>query len=128
VVPLDKLAELTVDIDSFCEHGFQLGHAGMIAIPERFPMIDFLRHLFGFMAHESCGKCVPCRLGTKKGHALLMTASPEQPVDPTVFHDLLEVLETGSLCGLGGGLPLPVRNILDYFADELAGYFAEASN
>ncbi len=125
VVPMTKVSDLTVDYESFSQQGFQLGHAGIIAIPEEFPMIDFLRHLFAFMAHESCGKCVPCRLGTQKGHALLEAAVKGQPVGHHTFADLLDTLEIGSLCGLGGGLPLPVRNILQYFADELMEYFVE---
>lgn len=124
VVPLHKVADLALDFESFSQHGFQLGHAGIIGIPEEFPMIDFLRHLFAYMANESCGKCVPCRLGTKKGHALLIAASKDTPIVDDTFSDLLATLEAGSLCGLGAGLPLPVRNILHYFADELAQYFS----
>ena len=125
VVPMHKVSDLSLDFESFCQQGFQLSHAGIIGIPEDFSMIDFLRHLFLYMANESCGKCVPCRLGTKKGHALLMAASKDKPIDNDTFHDLLYTLETGSLCGLGGSLPLPVRNILHYYADELADYFAQ---
>lgn len=127
IVPMHKVSDLSLDFESFCQHGFQLGHAGIIGIPEDFPMIDFLRHLFLYMANESCGKCVPCRLGTKKGHALLVATSKECPIDNDTFDDLLHTLEAGSLCGLGSGLPLPVRNILHYFADELSDYFAQGT-
>lgn len=119
VVPLEHIGGLGVDFESFADAGFLLGHASVVAIPADFPMLDFLRHLFHFCAEESCGKCYPCRLGTRRGFELLQAASPAQPLDRTAFGDLLETLELGSLCALGGGLPLPVRNVLAYFSDEL---------
>ena len=125
VVPVEKIASLTLDFESLAEEGFMLGHAGIVAIPQHFPMIKFLRHLFSFMAGESCGKCLPCRLGTEKGRTLLKQATAENPVDSGVFADLLETLELGSLCGLGGGLPLPVRNILTHFQEEVSVYFSQ---
>ena len=123
VVPVDRIKLLTLDFESFEKEGFLLGHAGIIAIPEEFPMIDLLRHLFSFMAAESCGKCLPCRLGTEKGARMLDRASADNPINKTAFNDLLETLELGSLCGLGGGLPLPVRNIMTFFHEEVARYF-----
>ncbi len=128
VIPLHKVSDLSLDFDSFCQHGFQLGHASIIGIPQDFPMIDLLRYLFAYMANESCGKCVPCRLGTKKGYDMLMAASKENPVENETFRDLLDTLEAGSLCGLGGGLPLPLGNILYYFAEELADYFTQRTD
>jgi len=125
VVPVERMAGLGVDFESFAGAGFLLGHAGVVAIPADFPMLDFLRHLFHFCAEESCGKCYPCRLGTQRGYELLQGASPERPLDKTVFADLLETLELGSLCALGGGLPLPVRNVLEHFGDELRPFFQD---
>lgn len=125
VVPLDNISRLSLDYESFTEQGFELGHAGIVTIPESYPMIEFLRHLFSYMADESCGKCLPCRLGTAKGHTLLVEASNDNPIDQKLFNDLLDTLELGSLCGLGSGLPLPVRNILNYFSDELTDYFLQ---
>lgn len=124
VVPMEKVADLTMDCESFTAAGFEMGHAGIVTIPESFPMIDFLLHLFAYMAAESCGKCLPCSLGTSKGHTMLANASAAQPLDRLAFDDLLEALEHGSLCGLGSALPLPVRNILNYFPAELNEYFA----
>jgi NADH-quinone oxidoreductase subunit F len=124
VLPLHLSGGLTLDFESFAQAGFLLGHAGIIAIPESFPMLDLLRHLFEYMAAESCGKCVPCRMGTHKGAQMLHRTSLEQPLDQGGFQTLLETLELGSLCALGGGLPLPARNILEHFADELSPYLA----
>jgi len=123
IVPVEQFASLTLDFESFEREGFLLGHAGIIAIPQDFPMIDLLRHLFAYMANESCGKCLPCRLGTEKGHRMLEQASSKSPLDRTLFDELLDTLELGSLCALGGGLPLPVRNALQYFSAELEEYF-----
>ena len=123
IVPVDMIANLSLDFESFDQHGFLLGHAGIIAIPQTFPMIDFMRHIFQFMANESCGKCLPCRLGTKKGYEMLQQASKQSPLNSEAFDDLLQTLELGSLCGLGSGLPLPMCNIMTYFSEEIADYF-----
>ncbi|MET0090676.1 MAG: NADH-ubiquinone oxidoreductase-F iron-sulfur binding region domain-containing protein [Candidatus Thiodiazotropha sp.] len=125
IVPLSAIDSLSLDFESFQQAEFALGHAGIIAIPERFPMIELMRHLFDYMAEESCGKCTPCRLGTAKGSRMLAVAEPGHPVDRQLFDDLLELLAHGSLCALGGGLPLPMRNALDHFESELAPYFTQ---
>jgi NADH-quinone oxidoreductase subunit F len=124
VVPVTRLATLKLDFESFAASGFLLGHAGIIAVPRDYPMLSLMRHLFEYMADESCGKCFPCRLGTIRGAQLLKGAT-QSPIQRTTFEDLLEALELGSLCGLGGGLPGPVRNILVHFADELSAYFRD---
>ena len=123
VLPLKLCESLSLDFHSFRQAGFLLGHAGIVAIPAGYPMIEFMRHLFGYMAHESCGRCLPCRLGTRKGHELLQDASTERPLERVLFEELLETLEQGSLCALGGGLPLPVRNLLEHFDEELSPWF-----
>lgn len=123
ILPVDSIDALTIDFESFQGAGFALGHAGIIAIPQVFPMIDFMRHIFDYMADESCGKCTPCRLGTAKGSRLLADASPDKPLNSDLFNELLELLQTGSLCALGSGIPLPMRNALDHFQDELSHYF-----
>ena len=124
IVPLDQVKNLTVDFESFSEHGFLLGHASVVSIPEHFPLIQYLEHLFGFAAEESCGKCFPCRLGTKRGQELFRKAQiGDYKIDRQLINDLLHTLEAGSLCAHGGGIPLPVRNLLDHFSDELKPYF-----
>lgn len=124
LVPVGKIDELTLDFETFAAKGFLLGHASVVCIPVEFPMIQYIEHLFQFTAHESCGKCFPCRLGSTRGYEMLNKAiSGEYKIDRTLFEDLIETMETGSLCALGGGLPLPVRNALQYFHDELKTYF-----
>ncbi|MBL0131845.1 MAG: NAD(P)H-dependent oxidoreductase subunit E [Chitinophagaceae bacterium] len=124
LVPVHKIESLTVDFDSFAKEGFLLGHASVVCIPEEYPLIKYLEHLFRFTAHESCGKCFPCRLGSTRGYEMLEKAQGENyKIDISLMNDLLETLETGSLCALGGGLPLPVKNALQYFEKELSPYF-----
>ncbi len=124
IVPISKIDDLTVDFESFAENGFLLGHASVLAIPEDFPMVLYLEHLFEFTEVESCGKCFPCRIGSVRGKELLRGARTEgRPIPRQLFDDLLETLEIGSLCALGGGLPLGVKNALHYFQDELEPHF-----
>ncbi len=124
LVPVGKIDELTVDFESFAQAGFLLGHASVVSVPEDFPMIEYLEHLFAFTAHESCGKCFPCRIGSVRGQELLHKARTNgYRIERELFDDLLLTLKEGSLCALGGGMPLPVYNALQYFGDELEAYF-----
>ncbi len=124
LVPVSKIDSLTVDFDSFAKEGFLLGHASVVCIPKDYPLIKYIEHLFKFTAHESCGKCFPCRLGSTRGAELVEKAQKEgYKIDMKLMTDLLETLETGSLCALGGGLPLPIKNALHYFEKELSSYF-----
>ena len=124
LVPVSKIDELSVDFESFSKGGFLLGHASVVSVPKDFPILKFIEHLFDFAAYESCGKCFPCRLGTKRGQELATKAlNSEYKIDRKLFTDLLTTLEEGSLCAHGGGIPLPVRNALEYFGDELKPHF-----
>jgi len=124
LVPAPKVDDLTLDFESFSREGFLLGHAGIVSVPEDFPVIKLLAHLFEFTKKESCGKCFPCRIGSTRGMELLTGAYERgEKIDRQLFDDLLETMQLGSLCALGGGLPLPVRNALQYFSSELDSYF-----
>jgi NADH-quinone oxidoreductase subunit F len=124
LVPLSKIDDLTLDFESFAASGFLLGHGSLLAIPSGFPLLKYIRHLFAFTAHESCGKCFPCRLGSVRGEEMFAKAMKEDyRIDPTLLNDLLHTLQVGSLCALGGGVPLPIRNALQYFSDELKPHF-----
>ena len=126
LVPVSKINDLTIDFESFSKEGFLLGHASIVCIPQDFPLLLYIEHLFEFTAHESCGKCFPCRLGSTRGKEMLQKArTSDYKIDRRLMDDLLETLEIGSLCMLGGGLPLPVKNALKYFDDELNIYFME---
>lgn len=125
IVPVSKIDDLTVDFESFANEGFLLGHASVVCIPEYFSMMKYIEHLFEFASYESCGKCFPCRLGTKRGQELAQKAQAEDyKIDRELLDDLLNTLEQTSLCAHGGGIPLPIKNALMYFDDELKKYFA----
>ncbi|MCC6370323.1 MAG: NAD(P)H-dependent oxidoreductase subunit E [Bacteroidia bacterium] len=124
LVPVSKIENLSVDFDSFAKEGFLLGHASVVCIPEEYPLIKYIEHLFKFTAHESCGKCFPCRLGSTRGYEMVAKAqTADYKMDMELMKDLLDTMEAGSLCALGGGLPLPIKNALKYFDNELAPYF-----
>lgn len=120
IVPVSRIADLTLDFESFKENGFLLGHGSIVCIPEDFPILKYIEHLFEFTAAESCGKCFPCRLGSVRGQELAEKARVSNyKIDPELIMDLLDTMEMTSLCALGGGVPLPIRNALHYFEDEL---------
>ena len=128
IVPVEKFGELTVDFESFKKAGFLMGHAGVVSIPETFPMIEYIQHLFQFTADESCGKCFPCRLGSVRGTELIAKARSDSSykIDRTLIDDLLDTMELTSLCALGGGVPLPIKNALQYFEEELRPFLKPA--
>ena len=119
IVPVDKLKSLTLDFEVFAEAGFLLGHASFVCIPRSFSAVEYAKHLFAFTAHESCGKCFPCRLGSTRGKEMLGSAiDGTQKFSEELIYDLLETMEVGSLCALGGGLPLAIKNLLEHCGDE----------
>ena len=129
LVPSQKVKDLTLDYESFAEQNFLLGHASVLSLPTAYPVVEYLKHLFEFTADESCGKCFPCRLGSTRGAEMLEKASKENvKIDRELMDDLLETLEIGSLCALGGGLPLAINNALAYFGEELEPYFTQPAS
>jgi NADH-quinone oxidoreductase subunit F len=124
LVPMEKVQDLSIDFESFNQEGFLLGHASVVCLPESYPVIEYIEHLFQFTAHESCGKCFPCRIGSTRGYEMIHKArTSDYKIEKTLLTDLIETMEIGSLCALGGGVPLPVRNALKYFNAELQPFF-----
>ncbi|UCE94231.1 MAG: hypothetical protein JSV73_02825, partial [Flavobacteriaceae bacterium] len=124
IVPAERVNTLNLDFESLDQGGFLLGHASVVSIPEDYPMIKFMSHLLEFTADESCGKCYPCRIGSYRGFEMLEKAQNETyKIDKQLFDDLIETLEIGSLCALGGGVPLPLKNAMQYFQPELKSFF-----
>ena len=83
-------------------------------------MVDFARYFLDFAEKESCGKCVPCRLGSKQMLDILedMVAGRGKPEDIDLLLELSEAVIEGSLCGLGKNTPNPVKTTIKYFRDE----------
>ncbi|MBI4898437.1 MAG: NAD(P)H-dependent oxidoreductase subunit E [Actinobacteria bacterium] len=111
-----SLLNTAFDFDALATVGCMLGHGSIVAFDESTNMRDVARHLLRFGAHESCGKCMPCRVGLKRGHEMF---AGDVPVDRARLEVLLEALEIGSLCAHGGGMPAPIRSLIEHFPDEL---------
>jgi NADH-quinone oxidoreductase subunit F len=112
--------DLPLDYDSLRGVGAMVGSGGMVVMNHRTCMVDVARFFMGFTQHESCGKCVPCREGTRQMLALLDDIVEGRATEDTI--DLLEQIAKtvgqASLCGLGKTAPNPVLSTLRYFRDE----------
>ena len=104
------------DFDELAADGCMVGHGWILAFDERTDMRALARHLLEFGADESCGKCFPCRIGLQR--AFEMVEAPGD-IDRRRLEALLETLELGSLCAHGGGMPAPIRSLIEHFPDEL---------
>ncbi len=111
-----SLLDTPFDFEPLANEGCMVGHGGILAFDDQTSMRDVARHLLRFGAHESCGKCFPCRIGLQRAHAMFAGA---EKVERARFEELLEALEVGSLCAHGGGIPAPMRSLLRHFPDEL---------
>jgi NADH:ubiquinone oxidoreductase subunit F (NADH-binding) len=89
------------------ERGIELGHGGLVALPRGTDWLALAEHGLRFMADESCGKCVPCRLGSRRALEQVRDAAAR---DRLV--ELLDTVATTSLCGFGQGVPRPVLELL----------------
>ncbi|MEO7995392.1 MAG: NAD(P)H-dependent oxidoreductase subunit E, partial [bacterium] len=102
--------------------GGLLGHGGIVAFSQHDHMRDIAEHLLQFTADESCGKCVPCRIGSVRGVELVqrLVANPASAsTEIPRLEELLETMELGSLCALGGGVPAALWSILKHYRHEL---------
>ena len=111
-----ELLDTVFDFDALAAQGCMVGHGSIVAFDETTDMRALAVHLLAFGAHESCGKCFPCRIGLRRAHEMF---SADAPVDRPRFEELLEALELGSLCAHGSGMPAPLRSLLRHFPDEL---------
>ena len=104
------------DFDALAAEGCMVGHGSIVGFDEGTDMRALARHLLRFGAHESCGKCFPCRIGLRRAHEMF---EADSPVDRVLLEGLLETLEVASLCAHGGGMPAPIRSLLEHFPEEL---------
>jgi NADH:ubiquinone oxidoreductase subunit F (NADH-binding)/NADH:ubiquinone oxidoreductase subunit E len=107
--------------EALAEAGVALGHGSLVAIDDGVTAAELLRHVWTFVAAESCGACTPCRVGSRRGRELAdrlqgnATALARQD-------ELLEVMKIGSLCAFGRGVPAAVRSLVRVYRDELTGW------
>jgi formate dehydrogenase len=112
-----SLADLPLDFDTLQPYGAFIGSAAVVVLSQHDRARDAALNAMRFFAHESCGQCTPCRVGTVKAAALM-----EAPVwDATTLKDLGAVMVDASICGLGQAAPNPVLCVLKYFAHEVDG-------
>lgn len=118
-IPADLL-NLPIDYDSLTQAGSIMGSGGMIVMDEETCMVDVARYFLNFAQEESCGKCVPCRVGTRQMKEILtkITQGEGEEEDIKKLEDLAKTTKTASLCGLGQTAPNPVLTTLRYFRDE----------
>jgi NADH-quinone oxidoreductase subunit F len=118
-IPAEHL-DVPIDYESLTALGAIMGSGGMVVTDEDTCMVDFARYFMTFIQQESCGKCVPCRLGTKAMLATLerICAGKGQPGDVEYLLELGEDIAKSSLCGLGQTAPNAVLSTIRYFRDE----------
>ena len=115
-----SMANLPVDYEELAHAGSIMGSGGMVVMDEDTCMVDVARFFISFTRSESCGKCVPCRLGTKQMLDILenICNGKGKPGDIKLLEDLAHSIKASSLCGLGQTAPNPVLTTLRYFRDE----------
>nr|WP_200773755.1 NADH-quinone oxidoreductase subunit NuoF [Tepidimicrobium xylanilyticum] len=116
-----------VDFKSLAELGSIMGSGGMVVMDEDNCMVDIARFFLDFTVEESCGKCVPCREGTKRMLEILerITNGEGTPEDLDRLESLSETITNGSLCGLGQTAANPVISTMKYFRDEYEAHVYE---
>ncbi len=111
-----NLSHVPLDFDTLQPHGGFIGSAAVIVLSQHDKARDAALNMMRFFAHESCGQCTPCRVGTAKASTLM-----EAPVwDNDTLEDLSIVMTDASICGLGQAAPNPLRCVQKYFAHEVA--------
>lgn len=118
-VPAQHL-DLPIDYETVKEVGAIMGSGGLIVMDDSTSMVEIARYFMEFCQDESCGKCVPCRIGTKRMLDILtrITTGQGKQEDIGFLKELAEVTKTASLCGLGQTAANPVLSTIRYFANE----------
>ncbi len=112
-----RLADVPLDFGTLQPYGCFIGSAAVIVLSQHDKARDAALNVMRFFAHESCGQCTPCRVGTDKAAQLM-----ERPVwDRETLEDLAQVMGDASICGLGQAAPNPIRCVLEYFPHEVGG-------
>ena len=112
--------DTAIDYEALSGIGALLGHGGIVAFDDTVDMAYMARYAMEFCAIESCGKCTPCRIGSTRGVEVIdrIRYGIEREGNLRLLEDLCETLAEGSLCGLGGMTPFPVRSALRHFRDD----------
>lgn len=119
--------DMPVDYESLMQLGSIMGSGGMIVMDDTSCMVDVARYFMEFCMTESCGKCVPCRVGTVQMFNLLtkMTEGRATMDDLALLEELCDLVRNTSLCGLGNSAPNPILSTLRYFREEYLAHIQE---
>ncbi len=119
--------DMPVDYEALAQAGSMMGSGGMIIMDEDTCMVDIARFFMEFTQDESCGKCTPCRVGTRRLLEILERICGGQGRDGDIelLEELSAMIQTASLCGLGQGAPNPVVSTLKHFREEYEAHIYE---
>ena len=112
-----SMSDIPLDFDTLQPHGCFIGSAAVIVLGQHDRARDAASNMLRFFAHESCGQCTPCRVGTDKAAQLM--AAPAW--DQETLNDINAVMTDASICGLGQAAPNPIRCVQKHFAHEIGG-------
>jgi formate dehydrogenase beta subunit len=110
-----RMNDIPLDFDTLQPYGCFIGSAAVIVLSQHDSARDAAINMMNFFAHESCGQCTPCRVGTAKASELMQA----KVWDNTTLEDLNQVMTDASICGLGQAAPNPVRCVQKYFPEEI---------
>ena len=124
----EHLLDTKIDYKALGATGAIMGSGGMVVMDSRTCMVNMARFFLDFTAKESCGKCVHCRIGTKRMHEILtrITEGKGKEGDVELLQELCNGIKAGALCGLGQTAPNPVLTTIRYFRDEYDAHIREA--
>ena len=119
--------DIPMDYDNLIKAGAMVGSGGLVVMAEDTCIVEVARFFMNFTQHESCGKCVPCREGTKNMLKILekIVAGKGEMSDLDMLEELAQTVKDGSLCGLGKTAPNPVLSTLKYFRDEYIAHIKD---
>ena len=125
-IPTEYL-DIPVDFDNLVSIGSMMGSGGLIVMDEDNCMVDIAKFYLQFTVDESCGKCTPCRIGTKRMLEILdrITAGKGKMEDLDELEELAKYIEANALCGLGQSAPNPVISTLKHFRDEYVAHIVD---
>ncbi len=123
----EHLLDTTVDFEEIAKVGAIMGSGGVIVMDDQTCMVDMARFFMDFIQEESCGKCTPCREGTRRILQIIdrICEGKGVPEDIKILEELSSVIKSSSLCGLGQTAPNPVLSTLQYFRDEYDAHVYE---
>ncbi len=125
-IPVEQL-DVSIEYDTLIEIGSMMGSGGMIVMDEDNCMVDIARFFLDFTVDESCGKCAPCRIGTKRMLEILnrIVEGKGEEGDIEKLETLAKTIKATALCGLGQTAPNPVLSTIHYFRDEYEAHIRE---